>query len=159
MFQFVARPLIATESCFRRGSTWYPPGRFISLRNGLRYGIGTRTYHRWNTRETVPSVPASVVTLKYRENNFQVRRASERGSPRDTAIARLSRRKDTAYSIDNTRSPSMTSSFSLFSSLFFFPPHKIKISSYLRIWALERIFLLPFLMSSYLILRKKERKK
>lgn len=123
LFQFVAaNPLIAAKSCFHRGSIRYSLDRFISLRNGrsLRYGIGTRTYHWWNTRETVPSVPASAATLKYRENNFQVRWASERGSPRDAATARLSQRKDTARTIDSTRSPFVTSSFSFFPSFLFF---------------------------------------
>lgn len=64
---------------------------------------------------TVPSVPVSAVTLKYREDDFQVRRASERGSPRDALIARLSQSKDTA----RTRSITRGHPLSLFPSLFF----------------------------------------
>ena len=68
----------------------------------------------------VPSVPASAVTLKYREDDFQVRRASERGPPRDAATARLSWRKDAARTIDNSIGPSVRDVLFLFPLLCLF---------------------------------------
>lgn len=77
----------------------------------------------------VPSVPAFAVTLKYRENDFQVRRASERGPPRDAATARLSWRKDAARTIDNSRPPyDVLFLFPFLSSFSFF--HLAKPKSY-----------------------------
>jgi len=88
-----------------------PPGvhraGFISPGNGRGRGRAVPVPGRTTdgAPAMVPSVPASAVTLKYRENDFQVRWASERGPPRDAATARLSWRKDAARTIDNSRPP------------------------------------------------------
>jgi len=86
------------------------------------------------------------VTLKYRENDFQVRRASERGPPRDAAAARLSRRKDVARTIDNSRPPCDVLFLFLLLSFFLF------LSLSLSLFLLTNPSLTSFL--SYLLMSK-----